>query len=761
MSFGKRRNTILSRFLISYILILAIPLILSLIIYAKTIEMVEEDIKKSNLSMLEQSRDIIDRHLQEADAMVERVALHPKVVSLTYMNELREGSADIDLLINAVNDLSVYRLTNSFVREFFIHFKKSDIVMMTSAANTKMRLLYGNYFRFGNMSYEEWLSSIAAPLQVIRYIPSTPVHFNGRTYPVITRLQSIPLEHPKSNRGCIMVFIDTSAVNQLLQKINVGTTGYTYILDNDNTMITSVCPDGREARILDISFEGNEGVMHARVSGEDMVVSYTASSLNGWKYVTAVPSGFVMKKVNYIRTIILSAALAFLLFGFILSCYLSYKNAKPIKDISDSLRELLGDNNGYKNEYTFLSGSITSLISSNKDLGKKLDEQMPLIRAAFLKRLLYGCFRDMDEINTNLSHLGIQLPGSGYIVMILKIFGYRDLINKNILKELDISRLIINRAIEDKSGGKVASCDLDETKIALLLSFDTDDPAEMRIKVEDMAEELFREFQNQHKIYVSFAAGNICSSLVDIGYSFTEAKQALDYIMTEHEQKLVWYCQIPKQRDRYLYTIDMEKKLMDLAKSGDSEELKKLLKNIYLENFARRKLPGPMQRLFIYQMTGTLTRFVEQVGGDDPEKVLNDISYADEAEYAYQSVCRYFQEYCDSVNIRKSSSDDVLREKVLHYLDEVYMNEDLTLYHAASHFSLTETYLYHFFKEKIGMTFASYLEKLRMDRAYSLLIETQLSINEIAIKVGYGSVHSFRRAFKRCKGYIPSELRNA
>ena len=585
MSAVGRRNVILYRFLISYILILSISIGLFLVIYDRTGAILEEDTKKSNLFMLEQSRNIMDRHIQELDSIIERVALDPKIISLANLDGLKEGSADIDLLINAVNGMASYRLSNSFIKDFYIYFKASDIIMTASRANTKMRLQYGNYFRFGDLSYEEWVSRTAGRVQIKSYLPSTPVTFVGREYPVITKLQSIPLEYPKSNKGCIMAFIDTNAVNQLLQKINAGSSGYSYILDNDNSIITSVNLEGKEARILDIPFAGQGGVTNTRVSGEDMVVSYTISSVNNWKYVAAVPAEFVMRKVNSVRTAVLLAALVILVVGSLLSWIFSYKNAKPIKEICDSLKEFLGDSKGYKNEFNFLSGSIDGLINSNKDLGEKLNEQMPIMRAAFLRRLLHGNYRDLEEIDSNLSHLDIRIHGAAYVVVIMRISGYRNFINKNILKELDLSRLIINRGIEEKSCGRAVSCDLNETDIAFLLSSDSSDTERIRYEVESMAKALSEALHNRSQIYVSFAAGSIYTSLLDIGYSFIEAKQAADYIMGAHENTPVWYHQIREQGDNCKYTIDMERHLIELVRSGDNEGLERFLENIHAENF--------------------------------------------------------------------------------------------------------------------------------------------------------------------------------
>ena len=55
------------------------------------------------------------------------------------------------------------------------------------------------------------------------------------------------------------------------------------------------------------------------------------------------------------------------------------------------------------------------------------------------------------------------------------------------------------------------------------------------------------------------------------------------------------------------------------------------------------------------------------------------------------------------------------------------------------------------------MNFADYVEQIRMNRACELLKEKKHNIEEIASLVGYNSVQSFRRAFKRVYGINPRE----
>jgi AraC family transcriptional regulator len=70
--------------------------------------------------------------------------------------------------------------------------------------------------------------------------------------------------------------------------------------------------------------------------------------------------------------------------------------------------------------------------------------------------------------------------------------------------------------------------------------------------------------------------------------------------------------------------------------------------------------------------------------------------------------------------------------------------------------------VYHFsrlFKRATGHSPSQYFIKLRMTRARQLLIETQTSIIDIGLDVGYSSASHFSQVFKREVGVTPSHYR--
>jgi len=75
----------------------------------------------------------------------------------------------------------------------------------------------------------------------------------------------------------------------------------------------------------------------------------------------------------------------------------------------------------------------------------------------------------------------------------------------------------------------------------------------------------------------------------------------------------------------------------------------------------------------------------------------------------------------------------------------------------ACHFS--KFYFAHKLKELTGMTFTEYLNAFRLEKSEKLLIGTNLSITDIALKCGYSNLRSFNRAFKAGFNSTPSNYR--
>lgn len=101
---------------------------------------------------------------------------------------------------------------------------------------------------------------------------------------------------------------------------------------------------------------------------------------------------------------------------------------------------------------------------------------------------------------------------------------------------------------------------------------------------------------------------------------------------------------------------------------------------------------------------------------------------------------------------------DIAVAEALRYIDTNY-NEPLTLEGVANMYRLNPSYFSSKFKEVNGIGFKEYHNNVRIIRAEKLLLETDMSITEIAMKCGYETSNYFGDAFRRINNCSPSQFR--
>ena len=96
--------------------------------------------------------------------------------------------------------------------------------------------------------------------------------------------------------------------------------------------------------------------------------------------------------------------------------------------------------------------------------------------------------------------------------------------------------------------------------------------------------------------------------------------------------------------------------------------------------------------------------------------------------------------------------------EIMNYVQANYI--DITLDDLAEKFFLSKPYLSKYIKEKSGMTFGDLVKKIRMKKAKALLKSSNMTVENIAMSVGYQNVEHFNRLFKKAYDMTPMQFRN-
>lgn len=88
-----------------------------------------------------------------------------------------------------------------------------------------------------------------------------------------------------------------------------------------------------------------------------------------------------------------------------------------------------------------------------------------------------------------------------------------------------------------------------------------------------------------------------------------------------------------------------------------------------------------------------------------------------------------------------------------------YYSEKITVEDVAQYVRLHRTHFSKIFTKEVGMPPLNYIIEMRLNRGKKLLLESTLSVTEIALSVGYLDIYSFTRAFTRKFGVPPNKVR--
>lgn len=117
-------------------------------------------------------------------------------------------------------------------------------------------------------------------------------------------------------------------------------------------------------------------------------------------------------------------------------------------------------------------------------------------------------------------------------------------------------------------------------------------------------------------------------------------------------------------------------------------------------------------------------------------------------------ICDEFEKYAEYSEQRSDNKD--LLEKIFSFIEENFSRE-CNLSELAKHIGYDYSYLSRYFKNKVGLSFNTYVNMYRLNNACYLIKNTNDSILNCALESGFTSLRSFNRNFKKQFGVTPTE----
>ncbi|MBP1995185.1 helix-turn-helix domain-containing protein [Paenibacillus eucommiae] len=389
-------------------------------------------------------------------------------------------------------------------------------------------------------------------------------------------------------------------------------------------------------------------------------------------------------------------------------------------------------------------------------------------QAAFSHLLISGTLVHEGSFVDMQKRLGIHIHPR--LVMVVSIDRYPDLsISKPFAWREEIGQQLVE-ALHEAILVPFLWVWVGEGVLALLVDLPSEEPSGLSIK--EKALRLGKRLQNyadDRGFPVSIGIGSdYYDNPYMLHYSYEEAKESL---MDRFFQgnRLIFHYEKRKLSDKvWKKAVSPAEKaeLLARVRIGDIEGSISFLK-ILLEQMAHSYMHNvDMYKSEAFDLVMSLSRLVLDTGADaseilsDNARVIQELYNTIRYDKFVHKVCDYWRELAGQVALANAADVSPAIRSALEYLKQ-NMSNKISLDQVAQYCFISTYHFAHLFKKEVGLSFIDYLNKMRIEKAVHYLETTDLSVQEIASRVGFHDSNYFARKFKSLMNCSASEYRAA
>jgi len=582
---------------------------------------------------------------------------------------------------------------------------------------------------------------------------------------LITYIHSYPFNSTCNNCN-LLVAIDLKAeyISKIVKDIMSNDYKYTFIVnengllisaDDDKRLGTSIKNESYSRRLL--SSKSDTESFTENIGNVPYIVSYKKFASNNWKLFIVTPEKNFYRKSITLQQIILLLCLLTIIVGLILSGVFTFANYNPLKQLLKTIRSLFDDSSeagtAGQNEYTIIDSAIGRLASMISSLEDTLAFNKPLIKHNVVINALNGRY-GKEELNERFQSFNQHIDYTDFCCGIIdpSSLNFKGLETKN--SQYIIYSLINRLEAADFPETVIIAEELPETKIAVLVCTNKLNDE----LINKLSSFILSEEKNIHNLEFKISWGSWINDIANINKSYKEAciliKYCYFYAETSVFQDLSL---IEKENSKEKFPQALIQGFTESLQTRNLENTSDKLEKIIVQMKAGF-YPAEYCRLLLLDIVDGFAGYKKSMRLDyrnsdkaDLYKKFNEINNIESfREWLIDSVSELY------AYIEKRSEDRNTNcvEAVKIYIEN-HLAEELSLDTVASKVFISPKYLSKVFKEETGINYIDFVTAKRMDKAVELMSDGNLSIEQLAASVGYGTSAYFIKKFKEIHGCTP------
>lgn len=752
----KKTSNILLKWITSYMSILMIPLLICSSYYFHSYSIIKnETIERQHLT-LKNVKTQLDNDFNDLIQISTSLQMNQLVGSFSYKDA---RSPNIHQESNKLMEaLSVFMLTNPFIKEIYIYFPKSNYILTSSTiySNNLTNYMPSRYISQNTWSYLTAnfnLNSnqlLLADQDCKLLFASTLIKNNTLNAPLSIVVFEI-------NKTALTDFLDEQLILRNFSALSLEKNGVNLISTDSNLTKQSEIFNFFNAKTTknSVSFSDNNTKYSYMIDSVDL-------DMSNLRLISFTGEKVYNNETTSLLFVLFLSVFISLLIGSIITYYYSINNYRPVKEIIGCI-DSISTCSEEKNEYSKIKDI---LMKTNSELKTQRD----LLRNNYLYKLLTGDIL-LSEVSPSIaSQFQINfVSDSSYVILIrsaLRTDTSNSERNKTICFENNLAFFITQNILQEifyPFFSNIYFChNQAETGIILNVS----EPETLHNSFLTDGLNTFITYCKVHfnaDFYISVS--NLCSN-EHLFHAYTQASNTLEYMHLFDVGKLLHYSEIPKTSSIGYLHLKTSDYVINLVMSAGSQALQEYFEYMRQE-LKQNNLSTSDAKSCLYFFYNVTMKLRAKLQYQHPHISTEEIFNLNNQFFNYSLleaidfIETLYKQVMDLLQQQNLNSSDKKIQEVIQYIESNYFDCNLNLNSIATHFNITPSYFSQKFRQKTGLSVTDYLYKIRISHSLVLIKDTSLKISEIAQMVGFLDSNAFIRIFKKYQGCTPGNFKNS
>ncbi|MFD1335299.1 helix-turn-helix domain-containing protein [Oceanobacillus iheyensis] len=571
--------------------------------------------------------------------------------------------------------------------------------------------------------------------------------------------------------GLVGALIPTCTLNNIMAEQIVTETFI--ILDESNQIIADSNPNNVGNYLTEnedlgnlIDLDSSKGQFNSTIEDIDYKITFRKSSYNNWTYVSMVKISDLNKQSSSIGWFTLLVCTILLVISLIIAFIGISIFYKPIRHLQEFFTKTFTSSTKFstktKNEFDLIKFNIEQMLDKNVELESRLQNQITQLRQFFIIRLLQGKM-EREEIPAKLKSFKYNQTWSRLSLFTLQIDSLDESNYQS--KEEDVILFAINAMIEDtlEEELRFTPVVINRTQVTIL-TLDIESEEEYHYYLNELAQMIQSKIRKEFDLPVSIGISLPYTELVSTKDAYKQGMESLKYRLKLGKESIIFYENLDRNYHFNGQLPSTNKNLIfDSIKVADREKVDKGLQELFNTLFDKEFNHNQYQ-IFIIKFLYDLIELKQLLGVD--LKNLDERPLVHELENLRTSddLQKWFKDnliypIIEKVEERTESKYKTISDKIIHIIQKEY-DTAISLDSIAARLHYNPNYLSSIFQKEMKTTFSEYLLKYRINIAKKWLVDTDLSVKDIAIKLQYNNSQNFIRSFRKIEGITPGKFRS-